>query len=548
MPGLPPLEAVRAERARRAIEKKAQEQIEVEAKRLADGGLIKFVRDAWPVLFGEVPFDYGWHLGFMAEHLEAITHGTFIEKGLENRLLINVPPGTMKSLLVSVFWPAYEWGPCGMSRTQVIATSFNIEFCVRDSLRFRQLVMSDWFQQRWPMRMRKVSEGKVENEYAGFRQAVPFGSLTGGRCDRLILDDPHSVDSAESDLDRQRATLRFRESASLRLNNPKTSAIVVVMQRLHQHDISGVIVALQLPYQHVRLPMRYEAQADDTGEEIRLGPCKTAIGKDPRTVDGELLFPERFPVEVVDRDEKVLGAVATAGQFQQRPTPRGGLLFKRHWFKIVPVLPSGCQEVRGWDFAASKEKTSPWTVGLKLAFHQATKHIYITHVERDRVENPEPMVLRVASQDGPLVEIDIPQDPGAAGKVQSRAIIASLLGYTARCSPESGDKIQRANPIATQAEAGNVSVLAGPWNQAFLDEIETAPNGYMDQIDAMSRAFRKFVLMATTLAKAHADVIPGRPSLGDYIVGGEHTNPALGDGRGTNGSLGGLEHLGIRPR
>lgn len=522
-----------------------RERMEAEAR---ENGLVDFIHKAWPVLFGDIPYVHGWHIDFVAKHLEAISDGTFIEMGLENRLLINIPPGTMKSLLVCVFWPAWEWGPRGMPHLQFIATSFREDACVRDSMRFRALVASDWYQERWPMALLKASEGYVGNDKRGWRAAIPFGSLTGGRADRLIIDDPHSVDTAESDADRARATIRFRESASLRLNNPKTSAIVTVMQRLHQNDISGTIISLKLPYQHIRLPMRYEATQDDTGEEIRLGPCKTALGEDPRTVDGQLLFDGRFPMEVVERDEKVLGAVATAGQFQQRPTPRGGLLFKRHWFKIVPVLPSGCQEVRGWDFAASKQKNSPWTVGLRLAFHPATKHIYITHVERDRVENPEPMVLRVASQDGPLVEIDIPQDPGAAGKVQSRAIIASLLGYTARCSPESGDKIQRANPIATQAEAGNVSVLAGPWNQAFLDEIETAPNGYMDQIDAMSRAFRKFVMMATTLAKAHAEVIQGRPSLGDYVVGGEHTNPALGDGRGTNGSLGGLEHLGIRPR
>lgn len=532
---MPPIEAVRTERARRSIERDAK------AARCTAAGmtLVEFIRWAWPILLPEQPYVHGWHIDLLSAHLEAVTFGRLTSLGLDNRLLFNVPPGTMKSLLVTVFWPAWEWGPRGLSHLQVIATSFREDFCVRDSRRFTKLVTSGEYQARWPMAFTKVTERHVENTRGGWRTTVPFGSLTGGRADRLLIDDPHSVEKAESELDRERTTLRFRESATSRLNNPKTSAIIVVMQRLNQHDISGVIGQLGLPYIKVVLPMRFEPDR----------ACLTAIGQDERTEDGQLLFEARFPREVVDRDEKAMGAVATAGQHQQRPTPRGGLTFKRHWFGIVPAAPEHCTWVRGWDLAATEKKGAAFTAGVKLGYDPAGRKFYVAHVVRERVENPERLIVNTAQQDGPLVEVSMPQDPGSAGKIQARSLVSALMGYTAFATPESGDKVLRASPVASQAEAGNVYIVEGPWNTDFLDEVETFPTGYKDQIDALSRAFSRFVLKSQ--GQAHKAIVgtADKGFVGDY-VDGSLTNPALGDGVGTAGSniYSGLEHLGIRQR
>ena len=138
-------------------------------------------------------------------------------------------------------------------------------------------------------------------------------------------DDPHSVEGAASDQQRQSTITWFLEAVPTRLNNPESSAIVVIMQRLHEEDISGVILEKDLGYDHIMLPMRYEP---GRSFETKLGL------EDPRSDEGELLFPERFPESVVDRDERVMGPYATAGQFQQSPEPRGGGIIKRDWWQI----------------------------------------------------------------------------------------------------------------------------------------------------------------------------------------------------------------------
>lgn len=482
---LPSLAIIEAEQRRRSTEREHGKAVDViEASRQNCQSLAAFVREAWHVVLPSTLYVHNWHIDVICRHLEAITRGEFLAQGLENRLLINEPPGTMKSLLVNVFWGAWEWGACRMPHLSTIVTSFRRDACMRDGRRTLQLVTSDWFQARWPLAMRRTAEGDFENVHGGRRQAIPFGSLTNERADRLNMDDPHSVDTAESEAERTKAVMTFRESVTSRVNDPARSAIVVIMQRLHQNDISGTILQLKMPFVHLMFPMRFEPER----------ACDTSFGRDPRTKDGELMFLARFPQAVVDRDEAIMGAHAVAGQHQQRPTPRGGLLFKRHQFQIVKAAPSGCRWVRGWDLAASENKGSPFTVGLKLGYHPKTRHYYIGHVVRVRVPNPEPVIVNTAAQDGRGVEIDLPQDPGAAGKIQAKALIGALSGYIAHKSVESGDKVQRAMPVVTQAEAGNISIVEGPWNNEFLDEVETFPSGYQDQIDALSRAFARMLV------------------------------------------------------
>lgn len=263
----------------------------------------------------------GWPLEAICEHLEAITFG-----GLDrNRLLINVPPGFMKSLLANVFWPAWEWGPIDMPHLRYVTFSYSSTLTERDNGRFRDLLMSPEYQLLWGERfkLRKVGETLVSNDKTGWKLASSVkGVGTGQRGDRVIFDDPHNVKEAESELVRTETVRWFQEGMENRLNDLKAGAIVVIMQRVHEMDVSGAIIGSG-DYEHLCIPMEYEVGRG----------CETEIGwKDPRTQEGQLAWPARFgETEILPFRRR---AYMWAGQYQQRPEPRGGGIFKRDWWNI----------------------------------------------------------------------------------------------------------------------------------------------------------------------------------------------------------------------
>ncbi|MDF2097304.1 phage terminase large subunit [Aquibaculum arenosum] len=449
--------------------------------------LLGFIRHAWALLEPGRRFVPGWHLEVLCDHLEAVTCGEI------TRLLINVPPGAMKSLTVAVLWPAWEWGPAGRPELRTIAASYAERLSLRDNMKCRRLVASDWYRGHWGKSVQLVGDqnakGKFENDRTGFRLATSVGGLgTGERGDRFVIDDPHNVQQAESVAVRE-ATLRwFSETVPTRLND-RDSAIVVVMQRVHERDVSGLILSKDLGYEHLMLPMRHEPERRCV---TRLGPA------DRRRQAGELLWPERFPAPAVTALESALGSYAAAGQLQQRPAPRDGGLFRCHWFEVVEALPAGCRCLRGWDLAASRARVGSdpdWTVGLKLA-RSPEGVFYIVDVVRLRGSGleVERAIRTCAQQDGAATAISLPRDPGQAGKVQADYLLRQLAGFAVSATAESGDKTTRAAPVAAQAEAGNIRLLRGVWNEAFLEEVALFPNGaHDDQVDALSRAFAGLV-------------------------------------------------------
>jgi predicted phage terminase large subunit-like protein len=357
----------------------------------------------------------------------------------------------------------------------------------------RDLVQSEWYRSLWPeVELVRAGEASFANTKTGFREGVPFASLTGGRGDRVIIDDPHSTETAESEAERLNTTRIFRESVPTRLNDPKTSAIIVIMQRLHEDDVSGQIMKLGLRYEHLMLPMEFEPER----------ACSTGIGfTDPRTEDGELLFPERFPAEVVERDKVPMGSYAVAGQFQQRPAPRSGGMFQRGDFEIVDAVPAGAMRCRAWDFAATQPKPGKqpdWTVGLKMAYVGGI--FYVEDVRRDRWSpgDVEKNMKNTASQDGLGIRIRIPEDPGAAGKADAATKMKLLAGYDVTAVRPTGEKSVRAKPASAQCEAGNVKLVRGNWNDAFLDEVCSFPNAqHDDQVDAFADALNELALGST---------------------------------------------------
>jgi predicted phage terminase large subunit-like protein len=442
-----------------------------------------FIRRAWGALEPGQRYSHGWHMDAISEHLQAVTSGQI------TRLLINIPPGTMKSMSVGVFWPAWEWGPMGMPHIRFIGASHEEGLATRDSVKMRRLIQSEWFQELWPISLVGDQNAKTyfENGATGWRQSCPVRSMTGRRGDRVAWDDPHSVEDAHSDARLEEANRVFRETLPTRLNNPDSSAIIVVMQRLNEKDVSGEILSKDLGYDHLCLPMEYE------------GPRKaTSIGfTDPRTTPGELLFPDRFPRDVVERDKRVMGAYAVAGQFQQRPAPATGGEFEPDMIGVIPAAPAGVTRwVRGWDLAAT-EGAGDYTVGVKMG-RAPDGRIVIADVKRVQYGTHKRDALIRATAEGDRGALQsIPQDPGQAGKSQVAALTALLIGHNVKSSPETGDKVVRGRPFASQVNGGNVVMVAGPWNDDFREELRTFPAGlHDDQADAAARAFAELLTPA----------------------------------------------------
>lgn len=450
----------------------------------AQESLMRFIELSWPVLEPTTPFVSGQVVEVVAEHLEAVA------KGKIRRLLINVPPGCMKSLGTNVFWPAWIWGPRAGGDKRFVAWSYAEDLPVRDNKKTRRLVQSEVYRRLWADRFQLTSDAKklIETDRTGFKLAAGIhGQGTGHRGDYLVIDDPHNVKEAESDLVREDALHFFTEVLPTRVNNER-SAIVVIMQRVHEMDVSGLILSeLYNDWDHLCLPMEYEADHPF--------PSKTALGfKDWRTEEGALLWPERFSREQVEELKRILrsrgGEYAVAGQLQQRPTPRGGGMFKKDWLPIVDSAPEQGIVCRGWDLAAT-EDFGAYTVGLRMRRH--FRHGYfIEDVVRGQWTpgETERRILKAAEKDGRGAWQSLPQDPGQAGKSQKRYLANLLSGYKVHFSLESGSKPDRAKPFAAQAEAGNVHLVRGPWNEALVRELISFPNSaHKDQADAGSRAF-----------------------------------------------------------
>lgn len=468
--------ALLEERARR--EKLERDRLEM-AERYRS--LANFVRDGWHVIEPATKLKWGWALDAICEHLEAVTAGQI------RRLLMNVPPGSMKSLLTGVFFPAWEWGPGGMPSMRYLGTAHKEPLAVRDSVKCRRLIQSRWFQDRWPLQLTGDQNAKTrfENMATGFRAAAAFTSLTGDRAGRVIIDDPHSVDDANSPTILAGDIETFREAIPSRVED-EHSAILIIMQRLNEKDVSAA--ALELGYEHLCIPMRWEAD-----RKIAV----TSIGwKDPRKKDGELMFPDRFPEKQVVELETSLGSYAAAGQLQQRPAPRSGGMFERRWFEIKAAAPEGLHCCRAWDLAGTVPKAGSdpdWTAGVKMG-RDREGFYWITHVERFRATpaNVEKTVGTTASQDTKRCRIRIPQDPGQAGKSQAQSLIRKLAGYVVKAVAPTGSKEARATPFSAQCEAGNVFLVEGAWNEPFLAELEVFPfGGHDDQVDAAADAFNE---------------------------------------------------------
>jgi len=452
-------------------------------RQAAEATLHEFVRQAWPIVEADRPFVDNWHVRLICRHLEALTSDEI------GRLLINIPPGCMKSLLTGVFWPCWVW--THSPETRWLFASYSQQLSTRDSVRCRNLIGSPWYQRHWGRYVCLTGDQNqktyFETTQGGWRMATSVGGRgTGEHPDYIVVDDPHNVVQSESDVQRE-AALEWWDGTISTRGRSRGVRQVVVMQRLHENDLSGHILSKGGDWNHLCLPMRYEGRD-------RMRP--TLLGsRDERRRTDELLWPELFPERVVEEMERDLGSRRAAGQLQQRPAPADGEMFRRPWFQIATSVPKHRRVVRYWDLAAS-DGHGDYTVGVLLIDDKDADAFYVVDVVRGRwsIHQRNLRIRETAERDrdryGRGLIIWIEQEPGASGVAASQYLIGQLRGHNVRTDRVDKAKEVRWEPWAAQLEAGNVFLVKGAWNDAFIQEHLIAPSGsHDDQLDAAAGAF-----------------------------------------------------------
>lgn len=465
-----------------------------------------FIRDFFPIIEPSVDFCDNWHIDAISEHLMAVSRGEI------TRLIINIPPRHMKSILVSVMWNAWEW--IDRPSLRYLHVSYSEGLSLRDSLKTIRIIRSPMYQKFFADRFSLVRSQakKFENDQAGFRLASSIdGSNTGEGGERVMLDDPHNMRFVHSPTIRGSVIDTFDNVLMSRLNNAKRDAIILIMQRGHLEDLAGHLLS-KGTYTHLMLPARFEIDRKCSTKVYWTNP-KTGVREefsDPREVDGELLWRERYDEPELSELEKALGSYGTAGQLQQRPNPAGGGLVNVGWFLRYTVAPARLTRVtfsidcanKKKEVAAGKKSAGSAYNVVEVWGQDGSGIDYLLHVERFRAEYPD-LRRRVVSM---CIEWS-PNDVLIEDKANGTALIQDLKKPDAviqgLCSslgksgyrfpvipiePES-DKITRMSAESSYIEAGNVSIpMVADWLPAFEDEIQSFPGStYCDQVDTLSQ-------------------------------------------------------------
>jgi predicted phage terminase large subunit-like protein len=462
------------------------DQVEIDRAKGLVCGVHEFVRMAWPHVDPSAYVD-NWHVGFISEHLEAVTDLQI------RKLVINIPPGCMKSSLVCVFWPTWVWLRDPSARWMF--ASFDQTLTTRDAQKSLDLIQSDWFKARWGTQLMVGRDPKINNytnNSGGWRFATSIkGKATGYHPDYRVVDDP--IKPLECTSDALAQVKRWKgQTWATRAADQNTVRDVVIMQRLHTDDLAGECV--EQGYTHVRLPMRFVASL----------PCKTPIGEDPRTEDGELLFPERYPEEVVTQLETDLGEMAAASQLQQDPMVEGGTIFKSDSFRTYKELPEKMEEtILSVDCAFKDLKSSDWVV-VQVWGRCGSSFYLLDQWRKQAGFTVTCQAIRSMAEKWPKAMAKLVEDKanGTAVVEVLRKEISGLI----LVDPQGG-KTARAQAVTPLFDAGNVfdpdPSLGHPWMSIVKSERLAFPLAKNDDtVDATTQALLYLHLRSSRFKQA----------------------------------------------
>lgn len=444
-------------------------------KEKAERSLSEFIRQAWSVIEPGTTYIDNWHIDLISEYLQAVNDGEC------RRLIINIPPRHMKSIEATVCYPVWTW--VRKPEKRFIKVSYSDSLSRKHNVLSREIVRSNWYQNNWGDVFQLKWDVNRQNEFENNRQGLMRstsvgGALTGEGADVIIIDDPQNPLMANSEAERQNSIDFFKNTLQTRLNDPKTGAFIIIMQRLHENDLTGYILSEDLGYTHLCLP----AEA----------PQRTIItfprsGKQLIREEGDILNPQRFDAEVLKGLKKSMGSLQYAGQFQQVPAPAEGVIFKREWMQNFyrDEASPNTQDIQSWDMAFTKSEGSAKVAGFVMGRHGAD--IYLKDLVNDKMTFTESVAaVRTLSGKWPRARAKVVEN-----KANGPAIVDLLkkeIPGMVEFNPK-GSKEERAISVTPYFEAGNIHFpdpKTHPWVDDLIRDLLIFPKGtFKDTTDAL---------------------------------------------------------------
>ena len=414
-----------------------------------------------------------WHIKAIAYQLDQI------RRGETNRLIINMPPRYLKSLTVSVILPAFLLGHD--PRMKIFGISYSNDLSAKHAADFRAIVQSDWYQRAFPnMRIARIADSDVFTTKRGFRRSTSVSAtLTGLGGDMIILDDPQKPVDAQSDTLRKSLNQWFTNTLLSRLDNKATGVIILVMQRVHLHDLTGFLVENSNDWTVLSLPAIAESD-----EKIAIGNGQFQLRR-----AGEALHPAYEPLSTLEKLRTEMGSAIFSAQYQQSPVPDGGAMIRREWLRYYDQLPERTYRtkvIQSWDTAAKDGAQNDYSVCTTWLL--VDKCFYLMDVTRGRYDYPRLRATAIA-----LAERFKPQqiliEDASTGIALAQELRQNRI-YAVRLVPIERDKLGRLFVHQGKFEAGQVFF---PRKASFLAELEAEllnfPQGkYDDQVDSLSQA------------------------------------------------------------
>lgn len=470
-------------------------------RELNNRSLYQFLKWAWPEVSGH-PFIDNWHIRYLCQTLEKVAYRVGNRLPKEYDVIINVPPGSTKTLICSIVFPVWCWTKWYWMR--FITASYSSQLSLESADFSRDLIKSNRFQDVYPeltIKTDKDSKGNYKiakrikspinghyhrEKLGGYRYSTSVGgTLTGYHGDIIIWDDPINPQQTFSELQLEITNRWIDQTLPTRKTSKENSVIIGIMQRLHQNDPTGHILAKKKSnIKHICLPGEIQNYRDFVNPKGLIKYYKD-----------DLFDVNRLSWKVLKELETDLGQYGYAGQIGQNPAPAGGGMFKVDHFQMTSVIipqKEYVKSVRYWDKAGTAgNKKAPYTAGVLMSKLKNGMFI-IDDVKRGRwsSEERERIIKQTAEADGNSVFVVIEQEPGSGGKESAESTIRNLAGFMIGKDRPTGDKTNRADPLSVQVNEGNVMLRIAEWNQKFKDEFSLFPfSTYKDQVDATAGGF-----------------------------------------------------------